>query len=189
MAPNLVQLHEQALSFMTKVIHGVPDDAWNRQSPCEKWSVRDVVNHITAENFWAEPLMDGKTVEEVGDRFDGDVLGSDPKASWGQAAKEASVAFGVAGATRKTVHVSWGEISGKEYLEQMTTDLIVHGWDIAKGSGQSDEIPTAFVEFVMSALEPLVSSGQTGGVFKSPLNVADDADAQTKMLALTGRAR
>ena len=129
MAQDLLQLHEQALSFMTDVIHGVTDKAWNNQSPCDAWSVRDVVNHITSENLWAEPLMDGKTVEEVGDCFDGDVLGSDPKAAWDQAAKEASVAFGVPNAARKTVHVSWGDISGKQYLEQMTTDLIVHGWD------------------------------------------------------------
>src|SRR5688572_14128591 len=72
MAQDLLQVHEEALSFMTDVIHNIPDDAWNAQSPCAEWTVRDVVNHITNENLWAEPLMDGQTVEQVGDRFDGD---------------------------------------------------------------------------------------------------------------------
>lgn len=189
MAEDLLQLHEQALSFMTRVIHGVPDGKWNQQSPCEEWSVRDVANHITSENMWAVPLMDGKTVDEVGDRFEGDVLGADPKSSWDQAAKDASEAFSVENVTQKTVHVSWGDISGKQYLQQMTTDLIVHGWDIAKGSGQDDVIPEALVDFATGVLEPMVKSGQTGGVFKDAIDVSDGADAQTKMLALTGRTR
>jgi uncharacterized protein (TIGR03086 family) len=189
MTDDLVSIHERALGFMTGVIRGVADDAWNNPSPCAEWSVRDVVNHITAENLWAEPLMDGRTVAEVGDRFDGDVLGSDPQSAWEQAAKSAVAAFGQPGATEKTVHVSYGDISAAMYIEQMTCDLIIHGWDIAKGSGQDDRIPPGLVDFAMSSVKPMVESGETGGVFDAPLSVAGDADPQTRMLALTGRKR
>lgn len=189
MAQKLVEFHEQALMFMDDKVAGIQDVAWQNQSPCEEWSVRDVVNHITAENLWAEPLMDGQTVEQVGDRFDGDVLGSDPKSAWQQASKVAHAAFGAPGATEQTVHVSFGDISGRHYLEQMTCDLIIHGWDIAKGSGQDDAIPGALVDIAMKLLKPMVESGQTGSVFAKPVQVDDDADAQTRVLALTGRKR
>jgi uncharacterized protein (TIGR03086 family) len=189
MNSDLVDLHERALSFMTSVIHGVEDRAWANSSPCDQWSVRDVVNHITAENLWAGPLMDGQTVEEVGDRFDGDVLGMDPVAAWDQAAKAAQVAFGTDDVLHKTVHVSFGDIPSRSYLEQMTTDLIIHGWDIARGSGQDDVIPADLVSAAMSMVRPMVESGQTSSVFADPIDTKEDAEEQTELLALTGRRR
>jgi uncharacterized protein (TIGR03086 family) len=189
MTSDLVEMHAQALSYMTSVIHGIADDSWGNQSPCEDWSVREVVNHITAENLWAEPLMNGMTIEQVGDQFEGDVLGVDPMAAWDAAAKGASAAFTAGDALQKTVHVSWGDISAQQYLEQMTSDLIIHGWDIAKGSGQDDRIPEPLVRTAMALLQPMVESGQTSSVFSDPLPVEKDADAQTKLLAITGRRR
>ena len=54
---------------------------WNAATPCDDWDVRTLVNHVVNELLWMPPLLEGKTIAEVGDRFDGDVLGSDPSAS------------------------------------------------------------------------------------------------------------
>ena len=51
--------------------------------------MRDLANHVTNENLWTVPLMEGATIEEVGDRFDGDVLGDDPIGSALAAARAA----------------------------------------------------------------------------------------------------
>lgn len=186
---DLLRAHEDALAFMSKAIAGVPAGTWSNPSPCDEWTVRDVANHIVSENLWAEPLMEGKTVEEVGDRFDGDVLGADPVAAWNEAAKVASAAFNSEKAIDRMVHVSWGDIPGRLYLEQMTSDLVIHGWDILKGSGQDDRIPENLVALVTELTEAAVKSGATASVFKPPVEVGPGADAQTKLLALTGRAR
>ena len=60
----------------------IHDDQWEAGTPDTEWNVRDLVNHVLAENLWAPPLLAGSTISDVGDRFDGDVLGPDPKGSW-----------------------------------------------------------------------------------------------------------
>lgn len=186
---DLFRIHQDALAFMTATVYGIAGEAWNSPSPCDEWTVRDVVNHITAENLWAEPLMDGKTIDQVGDQFDGDVLGDDPLAAWDLAAKGAASAFARTGAAQAVVHVSWGDISGRQYLEQMTTDLIIHGWDVLRGSGQDDEIPEELVATAIEMLRPVVDSGEAATVFKPPVEVGERADTQTKLLAMAGRCR
>ena len=58
-----------------------------------KWTVRDLANHVTNENLWTVPLIKGSTMDEVGDRFDGDVLGDDPIGSALAAARAAVTAM------------------------------------------------------------------------------------------------
>ena len=52
---------------------------WQAPTPDEDWSVRDLVNHVVGEDLWAPLLLAGSTIAEVGDRFDGDVLGAEPR--------------------------------------------------------------------------------------------------------------
>ena len=40
------------------------------------------MSYLACEDLWAPPLLAGSTIAEVGDRFEGDVLGAEPKAAW-----------------------------------------------------------------------------------------------------------
>jgi hypothetical protein len=76
-------------------------------------------------------MMEGATIAEVGDRYDGDVLGDDPVKA-GRAAAEAAVAATAAGvAAGRTVHLSFGDTPADEYAYQLAADHLVHGWDLA----------------------------------------------------------
>src|ERR1700761_6093819 len=76
----------------------VSDHQWREPTPDEDWTVRDLVNHVVGEDLWAPPLLAGSTIADVGDRFDGDVLGTDPKAAWAAAATQAVRAAEAGGA-------------------------------------------------------------------------------------------
>ena len=78
---HVADLHRRSVeSFVDRLdaLAAAGDDAWSRPTPCPAWDVRALVNHIVYEDLWTVPLMEGSTIEEVGDRFDGDVLGEDP---------------------------------------------------------------------------------------------------------------
>lgn len=178
--------YPEALAAFGERVRLIAPDQWDAPTPCADWSVRDLVNHLTGEQLWIPELLTGATVSEVGSRFDGDVLGDDPVAAWTGAADAAREAFAVPGATALTVHLSFGSVSGQYYLDQLTTDLVIHAWDLAKGIGRRTRLPARLVDF---ALGEFAGYGDLSGsgLFDPPLPVADDADPQTRMLALTGR--
>ena len=63
-------------------VRAVHPEQWANSTPCTEWDVRALVNHVVTEQLWAPLLLDGATVEDIGDRFDGDQLGDDPVAAW-----------------------------------------------------------------------------------------------------------
>ncbi|MGW4893228.1 TIGR03086 family metal-binding protein [Kitasatospora sp. NPDC004240] len=178
--------YEEALDEFGSRVRLVAPGQWGDPTPCTEWSVRDLVNHLTAEQLWVPELLMGATIGEVGDRFDGDVLGDDPVAAWTTAAQAAADAFRVPGSTGLTVHLSYGEVSSRAYLDQLTADAVVHTWDLAEGINRRTRLPAALVDFALTEIGGYGDLSGSG-LFDPPLPVPDDASPQTRLLALTGR--
>ncbi len=166
-------------------VHAVRPGDWANPTPDTEWAVRDLVNHLVAEHLWAPPLLAGQGVHDVGDRFDGDVLGADPVAAW-DTATEASLRAWAAAADEDTVTLSVGPAPVRRYAEEMLMDLTVHSWDLARGIGADDRIDPACVEHVLAYVEEHIEDLQAYGLFD--LSVPTDAtDAQDRLLARLGR--
>jgi uncharacterized protein (TIGR03086 family) len=185
---DLVELHATAEGECNARVHAIRDDQWTNPTPCTEWDVRTLLNHLVYEQLWAPELLRGATVEEIGDRFDGDVLGDDPFKSWSTAARAAHDEVAKVDMNRM-IHVSWGQIPASEYVDQLILDLAVHGWDVAKGIGYDDTIDPGVVDAVLSEVERDAEMLRASGVFGTPVPVAADADPQTRLLALLGRRR
>src|SRR5215217_7216662 len=108
---GLVELYARAVDQFGPRVAAV-GDRWPAPTPDADWDVRALVNHVLNENLWAPPLLKGMTIAEVGDRFDGDQLGDDPQATWAAAAAASVASVRGDGALDRTVHVSFGDISG-----------------------------------------------------------------------------
>ena len=187
MAFDLPELHDQALAATRRYVAGVGANQWEGPSPCEGWDVRELVNHIVSGNFWAGELARGKTIEDVGDRLDGDILGDDPTAAYDESARAASEAFHAPGAMEAPCAVSYGPVPGEVYLGHRFIDVVVHGWDVAKGTGQDTTLDPELVQASRAAIEPDLEAFRGAGALGAPLAVADDADPQTRFLAQLGR--
>src|SRR3954452_3750863 len=112
---EIQDLYGRALDAFDEKVHAIRDDQWANATPCSEWDVRALVNHVAGETMWAPPLLEGRTIEQVGDRFDGDVLGADPQSSWAGAAESARAAMTSPGAMDRTVHLSYGDSSANDY--------------------------------------------------------------------------
>lgn len=83
MTDTLLERHAEALRLFGERVRDVRGDQWGAPTPCTEWNVRELVNHVTAEQLWIPPLVsEGRTVEELAGSFSGDVLGEDPVAAW-----------------------------------------------------------------------------------------------------------
>ncbi|MBM3671935.1 MAG: TIGR03086 family protein [Actinobacteria bacterium] len=185
--PNLPEVHASALDFTRPKLAAVAADQWGRDSVCDGWTVRELVNHVVSGNFWADELMAGKTIEEVGDRLDGDVLGDDPVAAYNASATVAAAAFKADGAMEKPAAVSYGPVPGEVYCGHRFIDVLIHGWDVAESTGQDTNLPEALVEACWEVVEPQAAELDGTGAFGSDVDVPDGADLQTRLLAALGR--
>ena len=186
---DLLRLYDLAADEFGRRVHAVPADGWRNPTPCTEWTVRDLVNHLVVEQLWVPHLMAGQTVEEVGDSLDGDRLGPDPAGAWDRAIGAARAAFGEPGALDRTVNLSYGPTPASDYLRQMTDDLAVHAWDLARGIGADDTVDTELVHAVYEDALPQADGLAQSGLFAPRVEVPDDADEQTKLLGLFGRRR
>ena len=179
--------YEDAVGEFDKRVRQVQPDQWHKPTPCAKWDVHQLVNHLVVEQLWVPLLLDGATVEDVGDRFDGDQLGDDPVAVWTSAAAAARQAFAAPGALRRSVELSYGRRPAEGYCQEMTMDLTVHAWDLARAIGADERLDAELVSDVLAFIEPQVDQLTGTGLFAPPIEVAADADTQTRLLALLGR--
>lgn len=183
---DVLEAHGKALAEFDRRVRTVADDRWSNATPCTDWAVSDLVNHLVSEQLWAPWLLRGATIEEVGDRFDGDQLGDDPKAAWAASSLAAREAW-LAADLDSMVHVSFGRIETVEYGWQMTLDLTVHAWDLARGIGADEEVDREVCAELFSRMAPQVDAWQDAGIFAPPVDVPSDADPQTRLLAIVGR--
>jgi uncharacterized protein (TIGR03086 family) len=184
---DTLSLFRQASDAFAEQVRRTDADAWGNSTPCSEWDVRALVNHVVAELLWGPPLVEDKTIADVGDRFDGDVLGDDPVASTDRAVQGAQAAFGASGALDRTVHLSFGDFSGDNYCWQLISDLTVHGWDLARGIGADDQMDPDLAERVHEFIAPMLAQMSGSPYFAAAVGVSDDASAQERLLAATGR--
>ena len=142
---SVVELHAKAVEVFRSLVNAVPAQAWSAPTPCVEWDVRALVNHVAGEELWTVPLLEGRTIAEVGNRFDGDILGAEPADAVDSAAKAAVGAFEAPGASEGTVHLSFGDTPASEYAMQLIADHVIHGWDLAAATGADRRINDVLV--------------------------------------------
>jgi uncharacterized protein (TIGR03086 family) len=176
-----------ALDEIDRHMHAIREDQWAGSTPCSEWNVRDLVDHIVYETLWVPDLLDGKTLAEVGDRYEGDRLGTEPVAAWARAYDAARAAAIRDGALTGTVHTSGGETTAQDYMSEMLADAVIHGWDLAEGIDATCAIDPATAEDLLGWYEPFAERMRAYGAMADPVEVGPDADAATRLIAMSGR--
>jgi uncharacterized protein (TIGR03086 family) len=79
-----------------------------------------------------------------------------------------------------------GEVAGVVALDE----LVVHGWDVARASGQPYDCDDESLNAVLTFVAPLAAEGleaQREGLFGPVVAVPDDAPLLDRVVGLTGR--
>jgi uncharacterized protein (TIGR03086 family) len=181
------ELYIRAMDATRAYLDAVRSDQWVDPTPCTEWNVKQIANHIIGENLWAVELLAGRTIDEVGNRLNGDLAGDDPAAAYAASVRAAGAAVSVPGAMEATCHLSFGDYPGSEYVAQLLLDTLIHGWDIARATGQDTRLDAELIEACVPIAELLTNQFRSAGVFGDNLPVSSDADVQTRLLALVGR--
>lgn len=171
--------------FATRV-HAV-DGRWDAPTPLPGWDVRALVNHLVNEERWTPPLFAGSTIEEVGSRFDGDLLGDDPVTTFDEASAAALAAVLADGTVEGTVHLSFGEYPGREYATQLAADHLVHAVDLARALGTDETLDPEAVAVLREWFDSMEQVYRDMGVIGPRVDVPAGAGPQAELLGMMGR--
>ena len=167
-------------------VHAV-EGRWDAPTPLPGWDVWELVNHLVNEERWTPPLLGGATIEDVGDRFDGDLLGADPVARFDEAAAAALTAVRADGAVEGTVHLSFGDHPAREYVMQLAADHLVHAWDLARALGVDETLDGDAVAAVLDWFGSTEDLYREMGVIGARVDVPVGAGLQAVLLGRFGR--
>jgi uncharacterized protein (TIGR03086 family) len=179
--------YRQALDGFGTTVAAVGDGQWRDPTPCTDWDVRTLVNHVVNENRWVPELLAGRTVAEVGDALDGDLLGDDPVAAYTSSAEVAAEAAAGEDVLTRTTHLSFGDVPGAEYLNQLFADALIHRWDLARAVGADERIDPELVEVCAGWFADREATFRQVGAVGPRQPVPAGADPQTRLLAAWGR--
>jgi uncharacterized protein (TIGR03086 family) len=193
MTADLLETYLAAQRVFGERVHAITEEQWQGDTPCDKWTVAELVGHLVEENLWAAPLLHGLDLDAAekvvkGARslpVDGGV-GANRAQEWDEASVAAADAFSADGALDRDVAVSRGSTPARDYLMEMIFDLVVHGWDLGKAIGYPEPIPAELADVLYPEAKKFGDLSSTG-MFHAPVEVPADASSLDKLVALTGR--
>ena len=162
-------------------IAAVPDDRWTSQSPCAGWTALDVVRHVVDSQGMFLGFVDRKMgpLPHVAE---------DPGGAWDAARAAVQADLDDPGRARAEFDGYFGRRSFAQAIDNMINfDLIVHGWDLARATGQDERIEPEDVRHAIAAAHSFGDNLRRQGVCGPEVPVPPDADEQTRMLAFLGR--
>lgn len=83
-------------------------------------TLREIINYHAYDDAWVPDMLAGRSMAEAGpDKFRGDLLGADPKASFAALVDKACAAALALDDLDRTVHCSFGDYPAREYFWQI----------------------------------------------------------------------
>lgn len=177
------------------VIDQIRDDQWGTalpddfptMDPSRKLTVREAVNYHAYDDAWVPDTLAGKTIDEVGSAYDGDLLGDPPTEGYARYNARANDAVRAITDLDQPVHLSYGDFPTREYLRHVTSFRGLRVFDIAKALGFDTTMPDDLVQGLWDQITPEVEQWRELGVFGPKVEVPDDAPLQDRLLGITGR--
>jgi uncharacterized protein (TIGR03086 family) len=174
--------YRKVAAQFTDKVERVPAERWSSPSPCEGWTARDVVRHCIDSSglflgFIGKQLPAGPTVDD------------DPLGAWANARDAIQAALD----DPATATAEYDGFAGKATFEQgidrfIATDLVVHGWDLARAAGLDDTMDPEEVARARAAMGSVPEHMmRSPGAFGPALDAPAGADPQTELLAYLGR--
>ncbi len=185
---------DEALSGLVEQING---DQWGMKLP--EWfkiggnqdratlTLRDIVNYHAYDDAWVPDVLAGKTKEEVGTRYDGDLLGSDPMASWKAIVAAAVAAVRAFDDPERVVHLSYGDFPAREYLKHITSFRGLRAFDFARLLGRSTDLDGDLIQGMYDEFAPEAEAWRQMGVFGPEVKVPASAPIKDRLLGLVGK--
>jgi uncharacterized protein (TIGR03086 family) len=188
----VLELHRRAMTRSVEVVDAIIDDQWDLPTPCSRWTLRQLVEHMTSDNL-------GFAAAARGERHDRSV--------WTFAAESDDLRADYArSALRVIADFNAVDLAPEFWLPRINDailfpapqaisfhllDYAIHGWDVAVSIGVPFQLDDEMIAVVADIAEREVPDGprrlRPEAGFRPPVRVPDEAAPQDRLLAALGR--
>jgi uncharacterized protein (TIGR03086 family) len=145
---DLLEGHSRAQDTFARVLARVSPNQYGECTPCEEWTVHDLVEHVVGGNNRTAAGHPGSPVGQPA--LDGLVEGADPTELFTASAQRAQSVFAAPDGLAQMFELPFGSLPGSVVIGMRTTDVLVHAWDLAVATSQATDLDP---ELAQSCLE------------------------------------
>src|SRR3954453_18787392 len=179
---DIAERYARVTTRFTDRVRAVPAGSWDNPSPCEGWTARDVVGHLTdwITGFFGAHGVAFPPVPSVSD---------DPVGAWEVVQGTIADALADPDSAAKQVETPFSTQSFAETVDMIVTgDVFTHTWDLSRATGQDDTLDPEQLQRMIAGMGAMPEEAlRADGMFGPKIDVPDDADDQTRFLAFVGR--
>ncbi|RJL32760.1 TIGR03086 family metal-binding protein [Bailinhaonella thermotolerans] len=189
---EIVERYRAHAGAFERKVAGVVPGRWDASSPCPLWTARDVVGHVVdMHGVMLRPFGRGLSPAPP--------VKEDPLGAFRAARADVEAVLADPARAAAAVETPGGRMTFAEHVDQVVSDdMVIHGWDLARATGQDETIDPADVERMWadarSIPADLVERLRTPGAFGPGVEILGpevplppDAPLQHRLLAFFGR--
>jgi uncharacterized protein (TIGR03086 family) len=176
MREELLPMLRDAARRTSELVRSVPEEQFGLATPCSGYDVKELINHLE----WGASLFESVA---AGGEF------VPPKEYTGDFPERAERMLAVWADPRSWEGVSeaMGGLPKTVLAHMALTDLVAHGWDLARATGRDFEVPEETAARLLAFAKDMAPIGRQRGVFAEEVVVHDDAPVLERFLGVVGR--
>lgn len=172
-------------ALVADVIGNLTPDQRDLPTPCRKWTVHELVEHVVGGGHMAAALLSGDTPSTEGG---GDLLAGGPAAGWASASSAFTGAVTPESLAASYPFFSFGDMPGEVIASVFVVDHLIHAWDLAAATGQSISVDDELAGWALEALKMVAPpDGRDGDMFAEVVAVDDSAPMIDRLVGYSGR--
>ena len=160
-------------------------------TPCTEWNVQAwILHNIKVAGFAAGVLEENITVNPTD--VEGAIPGGDPVKALDDSVAKVLETIRASGSVDKQTSTPFGDMTRGQFLVNPAWHLLMHNWDLAKGTGQDATTDSGLVQLAHNTVYPQADAMWEmdfgGGHIIGPrIQVPADASRQDQLLGAFGR--
>jgi uncharacterized protein (TIGR03086 family) len=180
---------QRACASTDRIVEGVTPEHYDLATPCAAWDTRALLNHVLGTLALGAGLL-GDTEPTVnmvpGGLPDIDLVGGDPVKAYRVGVDGLLAAAGADALTRSHA-TPLGDMPGSVLGGFTTLDIAVHGWDLAKASGQQADLGDDLADEVLAFAQQTITDTTRAPRIGPEVAAGPGASATDRLVAFLGR--
>ncbi len=181
-------LHRRAMAQTESIVAAVSPAQFALPTPCTEYDVRALLSHIVGGLTRIALVGEGADALARPARAD-DVRDDGWLAAYRAAETRATAAWADDATLDALVEVPWGKVPGRFALAGYVQEILAHGWDLAKATGQPTEGDPELAEWALAGARRILPAENRGGEvpFGPVVEAPPEAGPYAQLAAWLGR--